>query len=60
MMYGAHLSCHKESAHGHNKMALPKFSQLERNLYAKLFENKASHSDAISDLQARLDEAEEA
>jgi chromosome segregation ATPase len=41
-------------------MALPKFSQLERNLYAKLFENKANHSDAMSDLQARLDEAEEA
>jgi hypothetical protein len=60
MMYGAHLSCHKESAHGHNKMASPKFSQLEKNLYAKLFENKAKHIDAISDLQARLVEAEEA
>ena len=41
-------------------MASPKFSQLEKNLYAKLLENKAKHSDAISDLHARLDDAEEA
>jgi hypothetical protein len=41
-------------------MASPKFSQLEKNLYAKLLENESKRSDAISDLQARLDEAEEA
>jgi hypothetical protein len=41
-------------------MASPKFSQLEKNLYTTLLENKAKHSDAIADLQARLDEAEEA